>query len=84
MPGTILGVMDTVVNNFCHHRNYILCDCPQVLKDCFGCSLGGRVESKRQGCWGMIVVWTGEGAVEMLTNVQIVHHEMETIGGLNK
>ena len=39
MPGTILGVMDTVVNNSCHHRNYILCDCPQVLKDCLAAVL---------------------------------------------
>ena len=31
MSGTILRVMHTVVNNSCHHRNYILCDCPQVL-----------------------------------------------------
>ena len=151
MPGNILHVTDTVVNNLCHHRNYILCDCPQVLgwsvclkcgrhsfnpwvgkipwrrkwqptpvllpgkshglrslvgyspwgckesdtterlhfhfqvlKDYFCCSLGRRVESKRQGCWEMIVVWTREVAVEMLTTVQIVDHEMETLGGLNK
>ena len=56
----------------------------QVLKDYFCCSLGRRVESKRQGCWDTIVVWTREVAVEMLTTVQIVYHEMETLGGLNK
>ena len=29
-------------------------------------------------------MWTREVAVEMLTTVQIVDHEMETLGGLNK
>ena len=84
MPATILGAVDIVVNDSCHHKNYILCDCTKVLKDCFGCSVGGRVDSKRQRRWEMIVVWTREVAVAMLTSAQILGHEMEILGGLNK
>lgn len=54
-----------------------------VLKDCFGCSIGGRADSKRQRCWEMIVVWTREVAVAVLTSAQTLDHEMEILG-LNK
>lgn len=83
MPATILGAVDIVVNDSCHHKTYILCDCPKVLKDCFGCSIGGRADSERQRSWEMIVVWTREVAVAVLTSAQTLDHEMEILG-LNK
>lgn len=27
VPATILGAVDIVVNDSCHHKTYILCDC---------------------------------------------------------